>query len=66
MMDKEVFYVIHAVYSEDAEIPLFALKVLCQELLDTPLNFNAHKVVLLERTAAIRIFGYAPGFKTSR
>ena len=66
MMDKEVFCVIHAVYSEDAKIPLFALKVLSRIIGYSLVNFNAHKVVLLERTAAIRIFGYAPGFNTSR
>ena len=65
-MDKEVFCVFHAVYFENVEIPLFSLKVLSRIIGYSPVNFNAHKVVLLERTAAIRIFGYAPGFNTAR
>ena len=65
MMDKEVFCVIHAVYSEDAEIPLFALKVLSRIIGYSPIHYNANKIVLLERTTAIRIYGYAPGFNIS-
>ena len=66
MMDKEVFCVFHAVYSKDAKIPLFSLKVLSRIIGYSLVNFNAHKVVLLERTVAIKIFGYAPGFNTAR
>lgn len=66
MMDKEVFSIFHTVYSENAEMPLFTLKVLSKLFGYSPLPFNAYKVMLLERTAAIRIFGYAPSFNTLR
>lgn len=66
MMDKEVFCVFHAVYSENAEIPLFVLKVLSRIFGYSPVHFNANKIMLLERTAAFRIFGLSPGFNTSR
>ena len=66
MMDKEVFSIFNTVYSENAELPLFTLKVLSKLFGYSPLPFNAYKVMLLEKTAAIRIFGYAPSFNTLR
>lgn len=53
-------------FSEDAEIPIFAIKVLSHFMGFTSLQANANKVLFIERAAALRIFGYAPGFNASR
>lgn len=66
MMDKEVFSVFHVVFFENVEMPLFAFKILTKYLGYAPVHSNAHRVMLLERTTALRIFGYAPGFNTLR
>lgn len=65
-LNKAVFCAFHMNFSEDAELPIFAFKVLSRFMGYTPLQINANKVLLLERAAALRIFGYAVGFNASR
>lgn len=66
MLDKEVFCVFHSIFSEKPDLPLFALKILSKFLGPSPIQFNANKVMLIERNAAQRIFGVSPGFNCSR
>ena len=54
------------VYSNDLELPFFALKVLSRFMGYTPIPMNANKVLLLERVVALRIFGYVASFNASR
>lgn len=65
-LDKVVFCAFHMNFSKDAELPVFALKVLSRFMGYTLLQINANKVWLLERAAALRIFGYAASFNASR
>ncbi|MCO5585925.1 hypothetical protein L7F22_039859 [Adiantum nelumboides] len=53
-------------YSEDPKLPIFALKVLSRFMGHTSLQGNANKILMLERAAALRIFGCATGFNASR
>lgn len=66
LLDKENFCAFHMQYSEEPELPIFALKVLSRFLGYSPLPMNANKILLLERASALRIFGYAAGFNASR
>lgn len=46
---------------------MFALKVLSRFMgYNHPIQFNANKIMMLEKSAALRIFGYGPGFWPSR
>ncbi len=45
---------------------MFALKVLSRFMGYYPLQMNSNKVLLLERLAALIIFGYGLGFQASR
>ena len=65
-LDSASFCALHSQFSEDPEVPLFALKALSKFMDYHPLQMNSNKVLLLERSAALRIFGYAPGFQASR
>ena len=65
-MQKEIFIVYHSVYSDCPDVPLFCLKVLSRLMGYSFIPFNASKVMLLEKTAALRIFGYGPGYWASR
>lgn len=66
LLDKDVFIVFHSLFSENPEFPMFALKVLSCFMGFLPIQFNANKIMLLEKTCAMRIFGYGPGFWASR
>ena len=65
-LDKATFCALHSQFSEDPEVPLFALKTLSRFMGYHTLQMNSNKVLLLERSAVLRIFGYAPGFQASR
>ena len=64
-LDKEVLIVFHA-SSKNVELDLFTLKVLSRFMGFSSIQANANKVILLERTVALQIFGYAPTFNTLR
>ena len=65
-LDKEVFIVFHTSFSKNADIALFTLKVISRFMGFSSIQANANKVMLLERTTALRIFGYGLGFNTLR
>lgn len=65
-LDKEVFVVYHKLYSDSPDVPMFAMKVLSRLMGYSYIPFNANKIMLLEKTAAVRIFGYSPGLWSSR
>lgn len=65
-LDQDVFCALHTQFSEDPDLSLFALKTLSKYMGFHPLQSNSNKVLLLERSAAFRIFGHAPGFQASR
>ena len=65
-IDPNSFLVFHSSFSEDATWPILCIKALTRLLGFSGLQYNAHKVMFLEKTAAIRIFGYGPGYSASR
>lgn len=66
-LDKVVFIVFHSVLSDEPDVPMFTLKVLSRFMgYNPPIQFNANKMMLLEKSTAMRIFGYGPGFWPSR
>ena len=65
-IDKEIFVVFHNKYSDDASIPILALKALSRYMGYSFIPNNVTWIMLIEKTAAICIFGYGPGFWPSR
>ena len=65
-MQKEVFIVYHSVFFDFPDVPLFALKVLSRLMGYSFIPSNVSKVMLLEKTAALRIFGFGTGYFVSR
>ena len=65
-IDKEIFVVFHNKYSDDASIPILALKSLSRYMGYSFIPNNVTRIMLIEKTASIRIFGYGPGFWPSR
>ena len=63
---KEFFVVFHNKYSDDASIPILALKALSRYMGYSFIPNNVTRIMLIEKTAAIRIFGYGPSFWPSR
>ena len=56
------FLVLHSSFSNDnAELPLMTLKTLSRYLGGVPIRWNADKIMLLEKQAALTIFGQGPG-----
>ncbi|MCO5583885.1 hypothetical protein L7F22_037801 [Adiantum nelumboides] len=66
-LDKDVFCAFHSQFSDHPELPMFAIKTLSRFMGFLPLPNNVNRILLLvKRTAAFRIFGYALGFHGSR
>ena len=65
-IDKEIFVVFHNKYSDDASIPMLALKALSRYTGYSFIPNNVTRIMLIEKTIAIRIFGYSTGFWPSR
>ena len=65
-IDKEIFVVFHNRYSDDVSIPILALKALSRYMGYSFIPNNVTRIMLIERTVAIRIFGYDLGFWPSR
>ncbi|MCO5547068.1 hypothetical protein L7F22_000509 [Adiantum nelumboides] len=65
-LEKDVFCAFHSQFSDHLELSMFAIKTLSRFMGFLPLPKNVNRILLLERAAAFRIFGYAPGFHGSR
>ena len=65
-IDKEIFVVFHNKFSDDASIPILALKALSRYTGYSFIPNNVTRIMLIEKIASIRIFGYGPGFWPSR
>ena len=65
-IDKEIFVVFHIKYSNDASIPILALKAHSRYTGYSFIPNNVTRIMLIEKTTAIRIFGYSPSFWPSR
>ena len=66
LIDKEIFVVFHNKYSNDASIPILALKSLSRYMGYSFIPNNVTRIMLIEKTATICIFRYGPGFWPSR
>lgn len=65
-IDKEIFVVFHNKYFDDASIPILALKALSRYTAYSSIPNNVTRIMLIDKIAAIRIFGYGPSFWPSR
>ncbi|MCO5611799.1 hypothetical protein L7F22_066058 [Adiantum nelumboides] len=61
-LDKDVFCAFHSQFLDHRELPMFAIKTLSRFMGFVPLPNNVKRILILEKAAAFRIFGYAPGF----
>ncbi|MCO5613316.1 hypothetical protein L7F22_067592 [Adiantum nelumboides] len=65
-LDKDVFCALHSQFTDHPELPMFSIKTLSRFMGFLPLPNYVNRILVLERAAAFKIFGYAPGFHGSR